>query len=310
MNQKLHKGKVVFYLLAVYVLFQFFWWAYHIIRLEQQIRDLQLSAGNADSEAVFQNKVLMVAGEGLVFALLLLSGIWFIQRSLKKEAQLAMKEKNFMLAVTHELKTPVSTTRLLLQTMLRKGVDEQHRIKMTESAIAETHRLEYLVQNILLSTKLEHKNQEVTLPFDVKATLERVAERIKLLFGNERKLRISWIGGTACIGDEELFETLAMNLIENAFKYSPDGTDVEIEVSNENHFELKVLDRGPGVEKSQQTRIFEKFFRLGSEETRTAKGTGLGLYIARQIVLMHKGKIAVEDRVGGGACFKVTLPNR
>jgi signal transduction histidine kinase len=314
MNKGLKRSSLVFYLLTIYVLFQFFWWAFHIIQLEQSIRDLSLVGLSDQAEIIalqkgYLSKVYMVVGEGAVFAILLLIGVWRIQRFFIKEAALAGKERNFMLAVTHELKTPIATVRLLLQTLSRSGVSEDQAKKMKIEAINETHRLEHLVQNILLSTKLDELEMTDRSRLDLAQIIDQCVVKMRRIAGVGQTIESRIEGDVIFFGDAMMIESMLSNLIENAIKYSPEESSIDVEAAVlEGLVQIRVLDRGVGVIPPEREKIFEKFYRIGSEETRESKGTGLGLFIVKQIVNMHNGEVHALGREGGGSIFEVHLP--
>jgi signal transduction histidine kinase len=110
-------------------------------------------------------------------------------------------------------------------------------------------------------------------------------------------------------GEETLLEIMMSNLIENAIKYSPRDTEVEVKLyKDKNGIFFSVKDEGPGIEEEEKSKIFEKFYRVGNEATRTAKGTGLGLYLCKQIAKDHNATISVRNNDIKGAVFTVTLP--
>lgn len=314
MNTGLKRSSLIFYLLTIYVLFQFFWWAFHIIQLEESIKDLSLAGLTDQSEIAalqksYLRKIYMVVGEGAVFAILLLLGVWRIQRFFIKEAALANKERNFMLAVTHELKTPIATVRLLLQTLNRRGIHEDQAMKMKTEAINETHRLEHLVQNILLSTRLEELELIDRSDIDLTQIIEQCVLKMSRIAGRNQTIVSHAQGEIRFFGDAMMLESMLLNLLENAIKYSPEESTIVVDaVARETEVQIKVMDRGIGIDASERERIFEKFYRIGSEETRESKGTGLGLFIVKQIVNMHRGEVQVLSRDGGGSVFEIHLP--
>jgi signal transduction histidine kinase len=314
MNKGLKRSSLIFYLLTIYVLFQFFWWAFHIIQLEESIKDLSLAGLTDQSEIAdlrksYLRKIYMVVGEGAVFAILLLLGVWRIQRFFIKEAALANKERNFMLAVTHELKTPIATVRLLLQTLSRAGVSDDQARKMKAEAINETHRLEHLVQNILLSTRLDELEMIDRSRLDLAQIIDQCVVKMRRIAGVGQTIESRIEGDVSIAGDAMMIESMLSNLIENSIKYSPEESAIDVEAAvREGQVQIRVLDRGIGVVPTEREKIFEKFYRIGSEETRESKGTGLGLFIVKQIVNMHNGEVHALGRDGGGSVFEIHLP--
>ena len=139
---------VFVYLLGAYVVVQFIWWGYHLI-------DLTRTSEMADSQVT--KRVFMIIGEGSVFLLLLLFGLYKIKTSINKEINMARQQQNFMLSVTHELKTPIAANKLYLQTLLKRSLSDEKRAEMIQKAIDETNRLELLVEQILTASRLEQE---------------------------------------------------------------------------------------------------------------------------------------------------------
>jgi signal transduction histidine kinase len=305
--------RYVFRLLAAYVLFQFFWWAYHIIQLHGVVRDLEISmVDSAQVEAIqagYWKKVWMVLGEGAVFVILLLFGLWRIGAYLRKEAELARQERNFMLAVTHELKTPVATLRLFLDTLRSRELPKVQSTRILEDALNETHRLDHLVENILLSTQFEQVHQAVFDDLDFSRFVERIVKKLEHTAGQEHTVQLVIEPDIQLHGDANLLESLVANLVDNAVKYSPAGSEIQVELKKRNGVALlRVLDQGQGIAKEEQLKIFKKFYRVGNEETRRSKGTGLGLYLVAQIAHQHGGEVSVRPVLPSGSCFEVILP--
>lgn len=313
MPTRSNTSKFVFRLLALYVLFQFVWWAYHIVELHGVIRDMELQLNpeelHGGIQASYQKKVSMVIGEGLVFAGLLLFGLWRIGIYLNKEARLARQERNFMLAVTHELKTPVATLRLFLDTLRKRKLSEDQTAGILKDALNETHRLDHLVENVLLSTRFEQGDDSTHEELDFSALVGTVANKLRLSIGGQHRFEMQLDEGIRLKGDGHLLESLLTNLVDNAVKYAPEGSVIAISLhKKEGLAVLNLSDEGPGIPAEERQQVMQKFYRIGNEETRRSKGTGLGLYLVAQIVKQHKGNIHIEDHHPQGAHFQVSLP--
>lgn len=305
--------RYVFRLISAYVLFQFFWWAYHIIQLHGVVRDLEVGLASATDvgaiQASYLKKVWMVLGEGTVFVVLLLFGLWRIGTYLRKEAELARQERNFMLAVTHELKTPVATLRLFLDTLRSRELPREQSKRILEDAVNETHRLDHLVENILLSTQFEQVHQAVFDDLDFSMFVERIVKKLEHSSGQDHKITLIVEPDIQLQGDANLLESLVTNLVDNAVKYTPQGSTISVELKEHNDVAvLRVRDQGQGVAKEERSKIFKKFYRIGNEETRRTKGTGLGLYLVAQIAQQHGGEVSVHQELPNGSCFEVIFP--
>ena len=290
---------IIFYVLGVYVVLQFCWWGYHLIDLTREL---------GTDEKVLSNRVTMIIGEGLVFFLILLVGLWKIQSSIKKELRLAERQKNFLLSVTHELKTPVAANKLFWQTVDKRELSKEQQKEIAQKALAENYRLEQLIDNILNASRIENKAlQIVQEEIDLSAFLNELIDRFNKRFGEE-VLHKSIEEGLSLKADLFFLETIIVNLIENALKYA--GKENAIEVSamkRDNLLTIGVKDQGNGVPAEHRSAIFSKFFRGENEETRSKKGTGLGLFIASEFTKALGGKITYSDNQPKGAHFQLTF---
>ena len=305
-------SRFVFRLLAVYILFQFFWWAFHIIQLHSDIRDLEVALNRTEMQmanAFYKQKVMMVVGEGLVFVGLLIFGLWRMNSYLRREAELARQERNFMLSVTHELKTPVAGLRLYLETLKnRPQLDADKKDKLVLNALNETNRLDHLVENILLSTRFELEDMAHLAPLDLSELLQTVSDKLRLTIGARHTTTVAIEPGIRFTGDASLLESLLTNLYDNAVKYSPEGSAIQVGLHRAaDSIEITVEDAGQGIPHDELKRIFKKFYRIGNEETRRSKGTGLGLYLVDRITALHGGRIAVIP-LSPGSRFTLTFP--
>ena len=289
-----------FYILSAYVVIQFMWWGYHLIELTKEV-DTQ--------KALVSKRVFMILSEGSVFFLILILGLWKIRSSIKKELKLSERQNNFLLSVTHELKTPLAANKLYLQTIVKRDLDLTKRTELIEKAITENQRLEVMIDNILNATRLE--NQVVQLHKE-HVNLSDLFQQIANRFNKSLQSEIIQLAIQPDIyieADSFMIETVINNLIENALKYAGNNKKIILYLNKIKDAKLTfgVKDEGPGVPLISQTEIFEKFVRSGNEETRLQKGTGLGLFIAAEFIRIHGGKILYKNNLPTGANFEITL---
>lgn len=254
--------------------------------------------------AQLRAKVWMVAGEGVVFFILLAIGFRYIQRTVSRELAMARKEKNFLLSVTHELKTPIAAVKLFLETLQSRQLSEEKRLDLLQQSVQETKRLQSLTENILMAARLDG-SKEAIISTDVLLSdlIKREVQRFEKLYGVS--IQCSIASEIKVKGDEQMLSVLIGNLLDNALKYGANKT-VEVElIRSGDQLLLSVSDRGPGIPVGEEKRIFEKFYRVGNEETRTSKGTGLGLFIVEAVSRMHGADVSAINRPGGGAVFTV-----
>jgi signal transduction histidine kinase len=258
----------------------------------------------------FERQKLMIMGEGSVFFVVLLIGIGFMNRSFRKEVALARQQRNFLLSITHELKSPIASIKLALDTFMKRPSLKPEQIKLlTKGALTETERLHNLVNNILLAARIETSFEISPEPLNFSDLILQNLKQVRTKFPNVR-FNFQSNGDLSMIhGDRFALNSIIVNLLENAVKYSPKGDEVFIQLNENGKFlNFDVADKGVGVADEDKERIFEKFYRVGNEDTRKTKGTGLGLFIVKNMVTAHKGSIEIIDNQPIGTIFKVNLP--
>lgn len=290
---------IVFYLLGIYVVLQFAWWGYHLIELTEELRN------NPNQTS---KRVLMIIGEGLVFFIILLFGLWKVRSSIKKELQLSKRQNNFLLSITHELKTPIAANKLYLQTLQKRTLDDEKRDELTQRAILENDRLEGMIDNILNASRLENNAlKPIKQRDDLSNTINQITERFQKRNSNieikktiEKNVIFSF--------DHFIVETILNNLIDNAIKYSSSEGIIEVFLEKDSEkVRFGVRDNGPGISKEDREQMFNKFYRSGNEDVRSQKGSGLGLYLVSELVRLHQGKIIYLENTPKGAIFEIIL---
>ena len=290
---------LIFYILSVYVVVQFIWWGYHLIELTREA---------AEESVQITTRLTMIFGEGSVFLLFVLIGVWQIRRAIKKELQLSEKQNNFLLSVTHELKTPLAANKLYIQTITKRELTKEQTDEILTKAIEENIRLEGMIDNILNASRLE--NNALVLEkeiFSLSDLVVKVSSRFNAVLGKDL-VKIEDSGNIRINADKFMIETILNNLIENSLKYAGIQDPITIYIrKGKKYLQFGVVDSGPGVPGEFKTEIFNKFFRVGNEETRTQKGTGLGLFIVDQFVKLHKGTVTCIDKEPSGINFQITF---
>jgi two-component system phosphate regulon sensor histidine kinase PhoR len=293
----------LFYALVFYVVAQFLWWWYLIFILNQKIYSI---------EQFQSNKFWMIFGEGLVFFLLLIIGIIAVRSAFKKQANLNRKEENFLLSVSHELKTPIASVQLFLQTLQKHTqLTDQEKNKIYSNALYEVNRLDSIVGNILLARQIEGGEstlQKETVQLDT--LIKTKLDIFKTTIAKNHKLKINLTDLVVDI-DKISFDSILTNLIENSVKYSEKGKEIFIEViDNKTTFSLKITDQGSGIKAENREHIFKKFYREGNDLTRNTKGTGLGLFIVKHLVDIHQGIIKLSDNKPKGLIVEIEIPKK
>jgi signal transduction histidine kinase len=252
----------------------------------------------------------MIIGEGSVFFVLLVSGIIVTRSSFKKENELNRQQNNFILSITHELRSPLASARLQMETLAMRDLNKEKQNEMIAGAMSDIDRLNALVENILLAARIEDSNFKLHLEkTDLGAYISEIQKGYKLAPTDKRQITWDLQAGVHARIDRFSFLSILNNLYENAIKYSAPGSPVCIALRQANgKVTLSVKDQGMGVQEEDKPHIFKKFYRAGMEETRSTKGTGLGLYIVQYLSRLHGGTIQVRDNTPTGSIFELTLP--
>jgi len=260
------------------------------------------------SEQKRQNR--MVFSEVFVFCLALIIGIYLINRAHQREMQTANQQKNFLLSITHELKSPIASIKLVLETFIKRELSAAQINRLSNNALKETERLNTLVNDLLLAAKVETAYTPHLETIHLKQFLGEIIERL------QNKYPIVGFGfrkpdqEIIIQGDKTGLTSVAVNLLENAVKYGAENPKISIVLRQDekSNIQLEFADNGIGIPEKEKRKIFERFYRVGNEDTRKTKGTGLGLYIVNQIVLAHKGTIEVLNNRPKGTIFSISLP--
>ena len=299
---------VIFSFLALYIVLQFGWWVYLI----HQQGTVILALENGDPVPEHRTySISMVISEGAVFLAIVLLGLWVAYRSYRKEFKLIRAKDNFLMAVTHELRTPIAGMRLNMQTLQRTDLSEEKRDHLLQNAINDTERLQNLSDRILVAAESDGaKSRMRPETIDAAASIRAICDSAQNGYGSGHDIKVAVEEPSMLHFDPLAFESIVDNLVQNAVKYSPNGSTVSVEQrSTSKGVQILVKDQGPGIPKSERKLIFEKFYRSGDEKTRQTKGTGLGLHIVKQLTDRANGKVSVSSADPGGSVFTVELPN-
>jgi signal transduction histidine kinase len=271
---------------------------------------------------------------GILF-LVIIAGLVLNTIFLVREIRRNEQHDSFINAVTHELKTPIASIRLYLQTLQRREVSEEQRRDFYELMLLDTDRLLHTVEQVLKAGEAAHRKsspQRLPVEFNllVRECLELARTRHHLqetdlqyseLLSSEKAPPASVTTQSPStphnatpalvLGDPEELRTAVSNLLDNAVKYSPNGVhiSVELEARNEKRVVLRVRDAGVGIPEHELKRIFKRFYRVTQRSLSQVKGTGLGLFIVRSIARKHGGRVfAQSDGAGKGTTVTLELP--
>jgi signal transduction histidine kinase len=252
----------------------------------------------------------MVLVEGLALLVLVLAGVYVIFVYWKRQSDLVAQQKSFISQVTHELKSPLASIQLHLETIKLRDPPPNKMERFLDTMLADTDRLNNLINNLLLAAKLENRVRAPQYPVaDFSQLVEKSMEQKRGKLPEGGSIAIEVEEGLKVAIDAERMETVLRNLFENACLYSPASPEIRVSLAKRGqHCLLTFQDHGKGIEAKDLKKIFRMFYRvrLSGENIR---GTGLGLYIVKSVVKEHGGTIRVtSDGEGKGTTFLITLP--
>ncbi|NHA04994.1 GHKL domain-containing protein [Mucilaginibacter sp. HC2] len=286
------KPFIIFYALIIYAVSELVWWGYMLMKLQPQ-------------------RVGMILGEGSMFILILVVGAYSLHASINKERKLQEQKRNFLLSVTHELKSPLASIKILLQTIQKRSLTKEQLLDFVSKSLLDVERLDDMVENMLLASKID--NRSYTFPkntFNLSVLVDSIVNRLQITKCdcNQQIIDAEIEPKIEITGDKFALTSVVTNLIENAVKYSSPCSAVAVKLfSKDDKVYLEVADQGIGIADNEKTRIFDKFYRVGSEDTRNTKGTGLGLYIVKEVLDKHQASIKVRDNRPAGSVFEVVF---
>lgn len=313
----------IYILLLCYIIAALLFWGYSLHKqsntiYEQQMLHLRSQVDSIEHNESFTQSSRDLAhrrerrrkqyiGEGSTFLVVIFFGAAIVYSSFRRSIRLSRQQNNFMLSVTHELKSPIAAMKLNLQTLEKYQLEEEKKHLLIDKCITEANRLNDLCNNMLLASQMEgrqHKaaKEKLNIPLLAHQVVNEYTQRYP------QRFHVNIDAKDAYVTADKLMLQMAMNnLLENAIKYSQAQIKIDLYAKGKFVF-LSIADEGEGIADDEKNKVFNKFYRVGNEETRRTKGTGLGLYLTRKIVKTHKGKITLKDNKPKGSIFEITLP--
>ena len=286
------RSLVIFYAVVIYAIAELFWWGYQLVSLQP-------------------NRIGMILSEGTMFFLVFAFGAYSLHNALNREKTLQEQKKNFLLSVTHELKSPLASIKILLQTIQKRTLTREQALDFIGKSLLDIERLDDMVENMLLASKID--NRSYTFPkakFNLSVLVDGIVNRLQIskCDCNQQIIDAEIEPKIEITGDKFALTSVVTNLVENAIKYSNPCEAVVVKLfSKDDKIHLQVADHGIGIADAEKTRIFDRFYRVGSEENRNTKGTGLGLFIVKEVLDKHQATIRVKDNRPAGSVFEVVF---
>jgi signal transduction histidine kinase len=256
----------------------------------------------------FEAKLRAFYSEAIVFTASVILGVLWVFSRLESLLNLNRMQNNFLLLVTHELKTPLAGIKLSAQTLSQRKLSEDMQKQVINQTIHNSDRLNDLIDNVLLATKIDGNSYKYNMEtIDIVNVIRTASQQV---------LVPPVFNGTIAIPNEEFLisaDAISINLVfnnlfQNALKYAGEDANIRIQFQKEdNKLRITLTDDGPGILQVDKKRIFRKFYRTGDESTRKTKGTGLGLFLVKQILHFHNAKITADNNEPAGAKFTLTF---
>jgi signal transduction histidine kinase len=309
---------IVYWFLLAYIIAALVWWFIALNKqnaLMAQYKTEQLKKDSptySDDIQLIQEtekrKTAQYIGEGSIFLLLILTGAFYIVRALRRQFRQAQQQQNLMMAITHELKTPIAVTKLNLETLQKRKLDESQQQRLIQNTLQEANRLNALCNNMLLASQMEAGGYKITKEgINIGTLVNECVHDFAIRFPN-RTITAITDEELFINGDKLLLQMAINNLIDNALKYSPKESPVIVVADkNASLIYISVKDEGKGIKTDEKKKVFDKFYRVNNKD---AKGTGLGLYLTKKIAQQHGANIFVTDNTPTGSNFTIQFKNQ
>ncbi|MEO6582906.1 MAG: HAMP domain-containing sensor histidine kinase, partial [Ferruginibacter sp.] len=308
----------IYWILLAYITAALIFWFISLQKQNSQMADFKMqelifkktSSHPAEIQKINidrKRKTTQYIGEGVSFFLVILAGAIFIFRAVRRQLKQSVQQQNFMIAVTHELKTPIAVAQLNLETLQKHKLTESQQQRLIQNTLQETIRLNALCNNMLLTSQIDAGGyrltpEEINLSALVEKSIEDFSNRFpQTPFINQVQ------PGISITADDLLLQMAVNNLLDNAIKYSPKTTPVTISLLKKQLITLQVENEGQGISDDDKKKVFKKFYRAGNPATKAAKGTGLGLYLICKVAKAHHGTIVITDKVPAGVVVTLQL---
>lgn len=282
-------------------------WLYWVLGSHRKLREL---AKQYSPELLTGGPDWVILVEGLLLLVAILVGVYVIFLFWSRQSALLREQKLFISQVTHELKSPLASLQLHLETIRRHQPPPERMAAFLETMMGDAARLNGLIDNLLSASRVEQKNWALHLqPTDLSAFVERYFRPRQFTLPRAGKLTLEIDSGLHAMIDRDAMETVFRNLLENAILYSDGPPDITVRLHGKvGNCLFEIADQGRGIEVAHQRKIFNMFYRV-RRRNENIRGSGLGLFIVRANILQHGGQISVESTgTGKGTTFRITLP--
>lgn len=309
----MHWLKRIFNPLIAFIGIQLAWILVVVVWLDWFLgnhRKLRALAEKYSPELLIGGPDWLILTEGLLLLTSILVGVYVIFLYWRKQVSLVREQRQFIAQVTHELKSPLASLQLHLETLRRHQLPAERQAAFLETMLSDAGRLNGLIDNLLSANRVGQKHWLLNLQTtDFSAFVEKYFRARQFNLPKAGKLSLHITPGIFAAIDQDAMETVLRNLLENAVLYSDNSPEITVTLSH--HADsccLSLSDRGRGIEKTEQKKIFNMFYRIRRKDE-NIRGTGLGLFIVNAAIRRHHGQVKVESKgQGEGTTFKIILP--
>ncbi len=303
----------IFHPLITFIGIQIVWilllvsWISWFLGRHQELKDL---AARYQSEWLPEKTDWLILAEGIILLVAILAGIYVIFLYWRRQASLNRAQRNFISQVTHELKSPLASIQLHLETIEMRQPEPNQLQRFVKLMQGDTERLNGLIDNLLTASRLEHKSTALNLHLgNLSQAVENYLQQETVSFPENGSLSLNIEQGLMAEFESDALETALRNLLENAILYSDGAPNIRISlIKSDKHAHLLFADQGRGIEQKDQKKVFKMFYRIRRSD-RTIRGSGLGLYIVRNVIRLHRGKVWLESEGSGlGTTFHLLIP--
>jgi signal transduction histidine kinase len=282
-------------------------WIYWFIGKNREFREL---AEKYRPELLGRGANWPVMVEGLAMLVLILIGVYVIFVYWNRQSNLYLQQRNIISQVTHELKSPLASIQLHLETIRLRRPSEERLGSFVNTMLADTERLHYLIDNLLMAARLEQRRKQSERRLtDLTQLVREHVEREQATMSQGGSISFEAKPSLKALVDPEEMSMVVRNLFENAVLYSPQSPDISVRlVKTGTSLQLSVQDHGRGLDKKEQKKVFDRFYRAQPPGV-NVRGTGLGLYIVESVIKGYGGTVGVtSDGPGKGCTFTVKFP--
>nr|MBX2845483.1 hypothetical protein [Saprospiraceae bacterium] len=257
-------------------------------------------------DSAFIRNKRMILMEGAVFLVLLLGGAFYILRLHRRQERFVELKRNFLLGTTHELRSPIAAVKLNLQTLIQKDISAPNKDLLLNNSVSEINRLNNLIDNILLASKIDAK--EYSFQLEAVPLSNLVAKTLQEARATGLAITDELSSDILVKGDRSALVIVINNLLDNARKYG--GTAPIAVKLEEQHGKavLSIADQGKGIPEKEQRNIWKRFYRIEDEQVRQSKGTGLGLFLVKSMTQLMNGSVDVANNSPQGSIFSISIP--